>query len=312
MNAAAVPLVAAIGEILWDLFPQGARLGGAPYNFLFHCRQLAPLFPATQACQFTLVTRVGDDARGQAIRELLQPMQSHWATNLIQIDPDHPTGSVSVQLDPRGVPQYTIHTEVAYDYLAWDERLTERCPQVVYFGTLAQRHPVARRTIAQLLDCWSLRVPRMVLDLNLRPNCYSPTIIEQSLHRASWLKLSEEELGILRRQFALPTAETAALRALRQRFQLELVMLTYGAAGCQVQASLAGQEFEVAEPGVPTQVVDTVGAGDAFTAAMVLGLLEGGPERLPSVVHLANRYAARVVGASGATPTLAVEEFKSP
>jgi fructokinase len=291
--------IVGLGEVLWDLLPAGKALGGAPLNFAFHCHQLG--HPAA------LVSRVGADALGDEIRAELRGRG--LADDFVQRDPDHPTGTVGVSLDASGQPTYTIH-EGSWDHLAWDGRLEGliRGARAVCFGTLVQRHPAARGTVRRLLDAAGNAL--VVCDLNLRQHYYDRDVVERSIRASRWVKLNDAELLVLGDLLGLAGSGESALAAdLRRRSGAELVALTRGENGCLVQT--AGEEFE--EPGVRVQVVDTVGAGDAFTAGLVCAALEGRPLR--EAARFANRLAARVAAAPGGTPRIdraAVERDLTP
>src|SRR5713101_4257283 len=184
MNA--TPEILGIGEVLWDLLPAGPRLGGAPCNFAFHCRQLGHASAP--------VSRVGAGELGLALRQELHSLD--LPTEFIQIDSIHPTGTVRVDVDAAGQPRYTIAENVAYDFLEWDDRFLELLSKVraVCFGTLAQRNPVSGKTIQQMLrQTQALRV----FDINLRQRFYSREIVDESLHLCDWVKLNDDELGVL-------------------------------------------------------------------------------------------------------------------
>ncbi len=276
-----------LGEVLWDLLPAGRQLGGAPCNFAFHCHQLG--HPAA------VVSRVGADALGGEARAALGRLGLTDAH--LQEDAEHPTGTVAVALDEGGVPTFTITPEVAYDYLAWHDELEAlfSSARAVCFGTLAQRRPVARATIRRALA--AARTALVVYDVNLRQKFYSREVIEASLAASGWVKLNEDELEVLRPLLGLSaTAPAAALEELRRRYGLALAILTRGARGCLLRS----ERDEIDLPGLAVRVVDTVGAGDAFTAGLVVGSLEG--RRLADAAGLANRLAARVAAAAGGTP----------
>jgi fructokinase len=285
---AAIEIVG-LGEILWDLLPGGRQLGGAPFNFTFHCHQLG------HSC--AMVSRVGADNLGRDIRSTVR--QLGLSDAFLQEDPARPTGTVTVQLDAGGQPNYTIHSEVAYDHLAWDaalEVLLHRA-QAVCFGTLIQRSPAARATVQQALRAAQTGI--VVYDVNLRQHFYTREIIEESLRASRWVKLNSEELVVLRELLGLTArGESGGLAELRSRYNVELACLTRGAHGCLVQTA----EEEIAVPGRPVQVVDTVGAGDAFTAGLLVYALEG--RTLAEAAVFANRLAARVAASAGGTPRI--------
>jgi fructokinase len=278
-----------LGEVLWDLLPGGRQLGGAPCNFTFHCHQLGHAS--------AIASRVGRDDLGRDLRAALGALG--LSDHYVQEDSDHPTGTVEVQLDAAGKPTYTIVPDVAYDYLAWNDDLAVLLSQAsaVCFGTLMQRCPTSRQTIRRALE--AARNALVVYDVNLRQNFYSREGIEASLAASRWVKLNDDELRVLRDILGLAgKTEPQTLAALRSRYRLELACLTRGAHGCLVQTA----DEEISVPGTPVQVVDTVGAGDAFTAGLVVYALEGRP--LADAAAFANRLAARVAASAGGTPRI--------
>jgi fructokinase len=279
------PLVVGLGELLWDLLPAGRQVGGAPANFAFHAARLG--------ARAEVVSAVGDDALGAELRAALQARG--LSTHHIAVDPDHPTSTVSVVLDSAGVPAFTIHEQVAWDWLTSSPALDDlaRATDVVCFGTLAQRAPTTRATVARFLDQTRAECLR-VCDVNLRQRFWSTDLLGACLARADVLKLNDEELP--RVAEALGIADSDPLCALRERYGLRLVALTRGVAGCVL---LANERVEHAGCAAPV-LVDTVGAGDAFTAALALGLLAGQP--LDELASAANELAAWVCSQPGAMP----------
>jgi fructokinase len=243
-----------------------------------------------------MMSRVGDDELGREIRRELSSRALR--DSFVQRDPVHPTGTVSVALDFRGQPSYTITPEVAYDYLTWDDALAQlfREARAVCFGTLIQRHPTARATVQRALREAAEAI--VVYDINLRQHFYSKETIEASLHASRWVKLNDGELAVLTELLDLPGEPSAGLQRLRERYQLELACMTRGEHGCLVQTA----KDEVDVTGIPVKVVDTVGAGDAFTAGLLVMTLEGRPLRESAT--LANRLAARVAASAGGTPVI--------
>jgi fructokinase len=285
--------IVGLGELLWDLLPSGRQAGGAPFNFAFHCRQLGQ--PAV------IVSRVGDDDLGRDLRDAVRGLGLSDA--FVQSDQARPTGTVGVAVDEAGQPHFTIHTDVAYDHLAWTadlEALFARAAAVC-FGSLVQRCLVARETVRRALAM--ARNALVVFDVNLRQDFYDRALLEASLLACRWVKLNHDELAVLAGLLGLSGAnESARLRDLRRRYGPELAALTRGAGGCLVQTD----DEEVVVPGVPVRVVDTVGAGDAFTAGLLCRVLEGAD--LATAAAFANRLAARVAASPGGTPLLDREE----
>jgi fructokinase len=288
--------IVGLGEVLWDLLPGGRQLGGAPANFTFHCHQLGH--------RSAIVSRVGRDDLGRDIRAALAALG--LADDHVQEDLDHATGTVPVQLDAAGQPAFTITPDVAYDYLSWDDRLTALLSQAsaICFGTLVQRQTVSRQTIRRALELASNAL--VVYDINLRQDFYSREIIETSLAACRWVKLNDDELKVLQTLLGLAGKhEAQLLAALRSRYHLELACLTRGSHGCLVQTD----DEEIAVPGIPVHVVDTVGAGDAFTAGLLVYALEGRP--LAEAASFANRLAARVAASAGGTPRIKRAEIET-
>jgi fructokinase len=286
--------VVALGEALWDVLPDGPRLGGAPVNVACHIRSLGG--------EAAVLSRVGEDELGQRIaRELTERGLS---SDLLQTDPRRPTGTVSVEVDEDGKPTYTIHADVAWDAIeTWDvARQRIRESNAICFGTLAQRSDASRDAIQTLVDSAPETVLR-VLDVNLRQSFYSRDILERSFALADVVKISDEELPVVAELFGLLGSDRELVAKLADASRLRAVALTRGPNGSLLWA---GGEFSEHE-GVPSSVVDTIGAGDSFTAAWILGQVQG--RSLDEINKHANRVAAYVCSRSGATPSLP-EELK--
>jgi len=277
-----------MGEILWDVLPSGRKLGGAPANFAYHVNELGGVgIP---------VSRVGDDNFG---REALALLGEHRvSTEHISIDPSHPTGTVNASIDDHGVATYSFPDDVAWDYLVFEDSTCELVKQadVICFGTLAQRSPVSRDSILSLLEA-SPR-PLKVYDINLRQEFYDSERIATSLAVADVLKINDEELALVSDMFALPHGEEAALRTLLEKYDLKLVVLTRGGDGSLILSKDESSDL----PGTPTEIVDTIGAGDSFTAAMALAYLQDWS--LHEINSYATSVAAYVCGQAGAMPTM--------
>jgi len=289
MQAAGPFLVVGLGEILWDLFPEGKILGGAPANFAYHARVLGDEgIPAS---------RIGGDELGREIR--LRLAELGVPDGQVQTDPTRPTGTVQVELDARGMPSFTITPEAAWDYLEWNESLTGLAGKAdaVCFGSLAQRSPQSRMTIRRFLSAMRRQALR-VFDVNLRQSWYSEEVLSESLAACSILKLNDGELPVVLRTLGLPEPSEPAqgCRLLRERFALELVCLTLGEMG----SLLVGEGGDSRTSGFRVQVADTVGSGDAFTAALCHHRLRDAP--LERIGQAANRYGAWVASQAGATP----------
>lgn len=295
-----------IGEVLWDVFPDESHFGGAPANFAAHCASL-------QARSY-LVSRIGDDPLGQEARQRLAGNQVD--ATYLQLDPSHATGTVDVQLSADGKATYQFAMDTAWDHLQWESRLVDLAQQcdVVCYGTLGQRHPIARQSIRQFVEATRASCQR-VLDVNLRQEFFDSEIIRHSLQMATALKLNEEELPKVLELCGMPVphepyrpgSDTVAglVRDLMARFELKWVTLTAG----QVGAEFFHQQKVVFQESPETQVADTVGAGDSFTATLVCDLMQGIDPQL--ALRHAARVAAFVCTQPGATPALP-EALRTP
>ena len=284
------PRILSCGEVLWDLFPEGPRFGGAPANFACHAAILGG--------EVTMLSAVGNDARGDEALAILRGFGLD--TSLVQRITGAPTGSVGVSVDAAGKPCFEIHVGSAWDCIAWTDALEARVESVdaIYFGTLGQRGERSRDTIRHALSLAKERHILRVLDVNLRRPFYDAALIRESIAQASVLKLSDDELSEVAAACgnSLQAKPEATLRALLTRFALDLVAMTRGAQG----ALLVSADSVVDQPGIPTKVVDTVGAGDSFTAALTLGLLRG--EAHGVILRKACEIASAVCAQAGAVP----------
>lgn len=276
-----------IGEILWDELPHSRRLGGAPANFAIHGSRLGG--------QGLVISAVGADGRGEEIRRVLadENVASHLVT-----DQHHPTGRVTVALDDKGGAEYTICKDVAWDYLPFEPLFPElaRRADAVCFGTLAQRSTLTATTIRRFIEATGKDCLRF-FDINLRASYYSAEIIAQLLELATHFKCNEEEFEIISTMFLSEDGETGKLRELRSLFSLQMIVLTKGGAGSRL---FAGVEKDSQRMPEPCTIVDTIGAGDSFTAAVAIGVLSG--LNLEKIHLHAGRVAARVCSFPGATP----------
>jgi len=285
--------VAGIGELLWDLLPDGKQMGGAPANFAFHAKQ--------SGCESLIISAIGNDTNGE---ELLQTLTNQGsATRLIQKN-SFPTGTVTVSISLHGQPQYTIHENVAWDFIDSDEQTKAEINKLdaVCFGSLAQRSPVSAAAIQQLLallkpDCLK------VFDINLRQHYYSKPVIETSLQFADILKLNDEELPVLAGFFGFDGNVENQLYQLMNQFQLKFVVYTMGAKGSLVLSETKSSLVEAPE----IKVADTVGAGDSFTAVFTTGILLNVP--FAEAHKQASRVAAYVCTQKGACPVLPFKVF---
>jgi fructokinase len=281
--------IAGIGEILWDLLPEGKKLGGAPANFAYHAQALG-------AISF-VISSVGDDPLGREIVDQLDTIELD--TTYIEISHIHPTGTVEVKLDKQGKPDFKIHKDVAWDYISFSNNVVDLAGNLdaVCFGSLAQRSEISRQSIKQILKATSEQCFR-IFDINLRQDYYTIELIDQSLRIANCFKLNEDEFPIVAKMFSISGSEQEILNELLSRFELKIIALTKGSEGSVLHTAEESSFLKSAE----VDVVDTVGAGDAFTAALGLGLLRD--ISLHSIHEQATQISGFVCTQNGATPVL--------
>lgn len=275
--------VLVFGEVLFDCFPTGEQvLGGAPFNVAWHLQALGdrPHF----------ISRVGDDALGN---EILNAMRN-WGmdTTTVQLDPQHQTGRVEIKVVD-DEPHYTIIPDCAYDFIAVDGLGDLPTTGILYHGTLGLRNDVAREAFLMLAQKPQLSI---FLDVNLRPPWWQQDDVYHCLRQARWVKLNEDEL----RQLGFTAADIGkAMRSLLNQFRLEQLIVTRGAEGAMVLTEEG--EFHHVVPEPVKQIIDTVGAGDAFTAIYIHGLKEGRP--VSDILNVAQQFASKVIGLRGAIST---------
>ncbi|HEY1422155.1 MAG TPA: carbohydrate kinase [Candidatus Acidoferrum sp.] len=299
------PVVVGLGELLWDLFPAGKQLGGAPANFAYITAMLGD--------RGIVASRVGDDRLGQ--EALWQLKSSGLDVSRVQRDPVHPTGTVKVTVDIKGQPEYEITENVAWDFMEFSEDWISlaRSTSAVCFGSLAQRNPVSRATIRAFLTALpTFAIP--IFDVNLRQSYFSSVIVRDSARHAKVIKLNHEEFPRFLELLQCPLKNTertdvAAARWLCREFSLRLVCITRGANGSLLVTESSNNEH----PGFSVKIADTVGAGDAFTAALVHHALRG--SSLAVMNTAANRMGAWVASQEGAMPAAdpaILAEVRSP
>lgn len=280
--------IVSIGEILWDIFLDHRLLGGAAYNFSVHA--------ATLGHRVNFLSAVGKDELGSealaaAAKFGLAPQLTSQAA----------TGRVTVDVDPQGQPAYTLRRPAAYDFVQWIPPTDT--PDYIYFGTLHQIYERPKSVTRQLLNAFP-SVHRFY-DVNLRKDCYSPNLLIELLPQADVVKLNEAEVLELCTMFDEPAAGLENFcRRWAKRYDWEVVCVTLGALGCALFRG--GEYLEVA--GVPVEVADTVGAGDAFSAALVHGLSHDWPLR--TIGEFANRVGALVASRHGGTPHWSPSEIE--
>ena len=294
-------VIVGLGELLWDMLPKGKQLGGAPANFSVMSSRLGN--------RGVIASRLGTDKLGREARQYLAPLPADL--NSIQEDAKQPTGSVDVVLTA-GQAEYVFNAPVAWDFLEltpeWKKLAAEA--DAVCFGTLAQRDPVSRKTIHAFLAATRKECVR-VFDVNLRKPYFTRGVLEDSLSKATILKLNDAEMPQVLNLLKLeggdageldPSALRKGARSLLEEFPLQLVCITMGGSG----SLLVTRETFDQHPGVPIQVVDTIGAGDAFTAAFTSYYLQGAP--LPVLNEAGNRWGSWVASQAGGMPPLSDEK----
>lgn len=286
--AEATRSVVGLGEVLWDLLPEGKQLGGAPANFAYMSGLLGH--------RAIVASRIGADALGEELRERLASLELE--TSFLQHDEAHRTGAVKVILDADGQPEYEIEQNAAWDFLEWTPQWRQLAAQAdaICFGSLAQRSEASGATIRAFLDASRDDAIR-IFDVNLRQDFFSAGVLGASFRLANVAKLNDLELPSVMRTLGLAFEdERCAAEHLRREFGLELVCVTRGSRG-----SLLVRENEADEhPGFTVPVADSVGAGDAFTAALAHHLLRH--SSLRRMNEAANRMGAWVASQRGATP----------
>ena len=292
--------IISLGEVLWDILPEAAHLGGAPFNFAWHARNLGH--------DVSFISAVGNDDRGRRALELME--EAGLSARFVCRTSDHPTGTVTVSLDPSLGPQYHIHRPAAYDFPALNppdlSALLTPPPNWIYFGTLQQMSAPARDLTRRLLD--AAPAARRFYDVNLRAGSYTPNLVRTLIRQAHVLKLNHQELPLVHEICGKGTCglEAASVeqfcRQIAHVFELETVCVTRGAQGCALL--LDGEYVEAG--GFPIQLADSIGAGDAFSAALLHGIRSGWPAR--RAADFANRVGALVASRPGGTPHWSVTE----
>lgn len=282
-----------MGEALWDVLPEGKKIGGAPANFAYHVSQFG--LPTLA------ISAIGDDPLGKEINE---NFTSKGLNHKLDVVP-YATGTVQVELDEAGVPQYDIKENVAWDNIPWTSDLKEiaRKTRAICFGSLAQRNVVSRETIKKFLD----EMPRkddslVVFDVNLRQGFYTKEILTESMERCNILKINDEELVTVSRMFGYPGIDLQdKCWILLGKYNLKMLILTCGINGSYVftPGNVSFQPTPVVE------VADTVGAGDSFTAAFIASILKG--KSVADAHSCAVRTSAFVCTQKGAMPILPAE-----
>lgn len=283
-------IIVGMGEALWDILPEGKKLGGAPANFAYHVSQFG-----LKSC---VVSAVGDDALGNLI---IENFKEKGLKHIISQVP-YPTGTVLVEIDQTGIPQYEIKENVAWDNIPFTDELEALAKQTsaVCFGSLAQRNVVSRETINRFIDAMPKAENDLIIfDVNLRQSFYNKEILDQSMKRCNVLKINDEELVVISRILGYPGTDLQSkCWILLGRYNLKMLILTCGVNGSYVFTP-GGMSF-YATPQV--KVADTVGAGDSFTATFTACILKG--MSIPEAHRKAVDVSAFVCTQNGAMPTL--------
>jgi len=280
-------MILVLGEVLFDLFPDAIKIGGAPFNFACHLKNLG--------YEVHLISRIGRDELGQRVLQRLE--REGFDPSDMQVDDRKPTGRVEIQLDEAGVPTFDIKADMAYDHMEMTtrlEQLLELRPELIYFGTVAQRTEQGFRFVQSVLDL--APHSRLFYDVNLRPGCYRPEVVRASTTRCDYLKINEGEWQLLIDMFGCWDGTSLANKLLEEE-GLAWICETRGSEGSRL---MNGDGILEAPAPALADLVDTVGAGDAFGAVMAMGSLQDWAPQLR--LQRAAQFAARICGIEGAVP----------
>ena len=288
--------VVGLGEVLWDVLPEGKKLGGAPANFAYHAGQFLGMNNTIA------VSALGEDKLAD---ETIEALREHGLNDLLPRVP-YPTGTVQVQLDEQGIPTYDIKENVAWDNIPFDDDIAEiaRNCRAVCFGSLAQRNVVSRETIQKFLDATPADCLK-IFDINLRQQFYTQEILRKSFQRCNILKINDEELVLIGRMFGYPGLDIEnKCWLILGKYNLDMLVLTCGTNGSYVftPGHVSFQETP------KVKVADTVGAGDSFTGSFVGSILNG--KSVPEAHRTAVQVSAYVCTQNGAMPTYPEELLK--
>jgi fructokinase len=283
-------MIISVGEILLDIFPGYRRIGGAPFNFAYHMLKMG--------MPVSFITRIGKDVAGRDILNTLD--LNGFETRHIQQDGRHKTGKVMVTLDSEGNPTFDIIDDMAYDYIEFDysvAAILQQKPELIYFGTLAQRTEYGHKTIQRILSARESGT-RCFYDVNLRPDCYSEKIVRASLRQCDAAKMNANELQIIKTMFRFSKSDHAFIDYLMQDFGINMISLTKGKDGSELVTWTGSYQIK----NNPIEIVgDTVGAGDAYASIIAIGYMyHWQPER---ILKTATALAKRVCSIKGAIPT---------
>ena len=275
------------GEILFDVYPDGKKIGGAPFNFIYHIIKL------TGKANF--ISRIGNDQNGDEILQILKNREI--SSEFIQIDQNHKTGVAKTTLNEKKVPDFIIEENVAYDFIELTDPLKKLISQntdCFYFGTLAQRSEQSRNTVQKLAADPNVKC---ICDLNIRQNYYTPGTIEQSLSAADVLKLNEQELELVNKLVIKSEVnKTETVEKMIRIFNIELLCVTKGSSGAVLYKGGQENYYKIKND----KVVDTVGAGDAYASMLCLGYLKNWS--IEKINKLASEFANEIIKVKGALP----------
>ncbi len=278
--------ITAIGEILYDLYPDKKRLGGAPFNFIYHIWKILG--------KANFISSVGKDDNGKEILDYLSKIG--FDTELISIDENHPTGIVKVYLDENNVPHFTISSECCYDFLTLNDKAIKTIEQetdILYFGTLSQRSEISRRTIQSLFG----KDIKYFCDLNLRHNFFSEEMIKEALYVSNVVKTNYEEFSKIKKILNINLSDRLAVENICSLYDIDLISITLGSDGAILYDKNEFSKYKIEIK----KVVDTLGAGDAFASILCIGYLA--KMDLNTINKLSNEFAAEICMIEGAIPS---------
>lgn len=294
-------LIVGIGEALWDMLPDGKKIGGAPANFAYHCGQAG--------LDSWAVSAIGNDKLGEELVEQFDEKKLDYTLEVV----DYPTGTVGVTLDERGVPVYDIKEGVAWDNIPLTPRLQElaKKTRAICYGSLAQRSHVSHETLNRFLDIMEAQGDDRyyIFDINLRQNFYTPEILFESMERCNIMKINDEEMIIVSRMFGWPGIDLRdKCWILLGKYNLDILVLTCGINGSYVFTP--GHVSFLPTPVV--EVVDTVGAGDSFSAVFISSYLQGATiEAAHQNAVMASAYVCTQPGAMPPMPERIKEQIRN-
>ncbi len=279
--------ITAFGEILWDIYPNYKKLGGAPFNFIYHVWKLSG--------EANFISSVGNDENGKELLNYLNSLD--FETKYFTIDDEHPTGVVNVVIDDKKIPYYKPSLNCSFDYLQVNEEakmVLQNQTDLLYFGTFTTRSEFSKNTLLSLLNDSS---KKYFSDLNLRHNFFSKDFVEKSLRVCSVIKINEEELEILIKMFDLSSNTNKAVEQLIKDFDIEMVALTMGERG----AKIFTPGYLNYCPAHNQEVIDTLGAGDAYSSILALGYLK--KIDVAEINRIANDFSFDICRIDGAVPS---------